>query len=187
MFTFKQFILEESSFSIPWERPNHGWLGDFKHLPDDHEVTLYHGTTDDKAESIMKSGLTIPDKRTGFVSTTPDPNTSHGYASMGGEANFRRAGELARHVPHEERAIVKIKTTAGWLRNNVDPNLRGNIGVAADTLTNKDKYDSWRKENPKTPDHVYYQMSEYRIPPVSIDNPNVKFVGIMKKPLKKSK
>lgn len=187
MKTFKEFLKEESHGMIPWETPNHGWLGNFQHLPDDHVVTLYHGTSDDKVESIMKSGLTIPDKKTGFVSTSPDPNTGHAYAAMGGEADFRKAGKAARNIPHEERSVLKIETTAGWLKNRIDPNLKGNIGLASETLKSKEKYDNWRKNNPNTPDSHYYQMSEYRIPPFSKDDEGIKIVGVMKKPQKKSK
>lgn len=185
MIKFKSFLKEEKKHIIPWEKPNHGWLGNLQHLPDDHEVTLYHGTTHDKAHSIMKSGITIPDKRTGYVSLTPDPNTAHGYASMGGEANFRRNGPQARHIPHEERSVIKMKVKAGWLKQHMDPHMRGNIGVASDALKNKSKYDEFKSKYPNAPDHLHYAMTEYRVPPIHKDNEHVQFVGIMKKPKKK--
>lgn len=166
---------------LKWEVPNHGFIDSkFADDPNEPYVTLFHGTNDKNFDGIAKEGLSKIDNRTGYVSLAPDPNTANGYAAMsgvGGESEFRRAGRKAVNAPQEERSVIVMRIPKWWLRENSDPNLRGNIGIGKDTLTDKSKYDEWKKNNPNQPDSNYYMTSEIRTKPVPRDF----IVGYMKK------
>lgn len=154
---------------IPFDKTtNHGWWQDKEHL------TVYHGTHKRNVPHIEKSGISVPDPRTGMVSMTLDPHTAHGYAAMSsgerrGEHSFRQAGAKAVTTPEEDRAVTKFKIPMSWAKDNLDPNLRGNIGDATGKMTDKKKYKEWKKDNPDKSDHEYYATTELRfnkpIPP----------------------
>jgi len=171
-------LLED--YNIPYDtNPTIGFWGDADF------VVGYHGTHERNVPAMLEQGINRPDPKTGMISITLDPNTAHGYAAMsgtGGEARFRAANGRAANTPHEERAIFKLKIPMAWIKQHMDPNLRGNLGIVKDRMANKDLYTQWRKENPTHPDHTYYQLSEIRvdaaIPPQFI-------VGVMKRPMKK--
>ena len=168
MIKFKEFIKESE---IPFDKTtNHGWWND----PNKTHIDLYHGTHEKHVKHLKKNGINVPDPKTGMVSMTPDPYTAHGYAAMSsgerrGEASFRKAGNKAVTTPHENRAVTKFRVPMQWVRDNVDPNLKGNIGMAADRMNNKQNYDKWKTENPNKSDHEYYSTTELRfskpIPP----------------------
>lgn len=148
---------------IPYDKNiKHGWWAD----REDH-IDLYHGTHEKNVPHIAKSGVSVPDPRTGMVSMTPDPNTAHGYAAMSsgerrGEHSFRKAGAKAETTPHENRAVTKFRVPMSWVKQHVDPNLQGNIGVAANRMKDKGEYEKWRKENPKASESEYYMGTELR-------------------------
>jgi hypothetical protein len=126
-----------------------------------------------------------------MISTTPDPNTAHGYAAMsgtGGETQFRKLHNKATNTPHEERAVVKMKIPKAWADKHVDPQLRGNLGVTRDRMLNKSHYDNWKKENPEKSDSEYYTGSEVRfskpIPAKFIVGHMKRFPDGIKKPAK---
>lgn len=154
---------------IPFDKDaSPGWWQDKEHLH------LYHGTHKRNVPHIEKSGVNVPDPKTGMISMTLDPHTAHGYAAMSsgerrGEHSFRKAGAKAVTTPHEDRAVTKFKVPMSWAKKHLDPELRGNIGDASGRLTDKSKYDDWKKKNPDKADHEYYQTSELRfskpIPP----------------------
>jgi hypothetical protein len=151
MLSFTQFIAES--------KENIGWWKDQDHLH------VYHGTHDRNVEHIVKYGLTKKDPKTGFISVTHDPFTAHAYAAMsgsGGESNFRSSGK-AVHTPHEERSVVHMKIPMSWAKENMDPHLSGNVGDAKDKLTDRSKYDTWRKDHPSLLDRHYYSMTEVRL------------------------
>lgn len=148
---------------IPFDKTtNHGWWAD----REDH-IDLYHGTHKKNVPHIERHGVSVPDARTGMVSMTPDPHTAHGYAAMSsgerrGEASFRKAGAKAVTTPHEDRAVTKFRVPMSWVKANVDPNLQGNIGVAANRMKDKGEYEKWRKDNPKGSESEYYMGTELR-------------------------
>lgn len=162
-----------------WINEHKGWLWDKDH------VTVYHGTHKDNVDSIKQNGLNKPDPKTGMISVTPDPNTAHGYAAMGGEHGFRQAGAKAVTVPHEDRRVVQLKIPKEWARKHMDHNLSGNIGDARKRMASKDEYTKWKTENPGKKDHEYYQTAELRfkkpIPKAFIEK-----IGQLKKYAKKT-
>jgi len=147
---------------IPFDKnANHGWWRDRETLE------LYHGTHERNVPHIEQHGVNVPDPKTGMVSMTLDPHTAHGYAAMSsgerrGEHSFRKAGAKAVTTPQENRAVTKFKVPMSWAEKHLDPELRGNIGSATGRLTDKSKYDDWRKANPDKSDHEYYQTTELR-------------------------
>lgn len=161
--SFRKFLEEQS-----------GWLWDKEH------ITVYHGTHKRNVSAIKKNGLNRKDPKTGMISVTPDPHTAHGYAAMSGEHDFRAAGNKAKHVPHEDRRIIKMKIPVSWAKEHMDHNLSGNIGHARQRMASKDEYTKWKKANPKKSDSEYYQTGELRfkkeIPPHFIEK-----VGMLKK------
>ena len=62
-----------------------------------------------------------------------------------------------------------FRSPMSWVRANVDPDLRGNIGMAQDRMKDESQYKKWKAENPDKSDHEYYSTSELRfskpIPP----------------------
>jgi len=116
-------------------------------------IVVHHGTHIRNVPSMLKHGLNKPDPTTGMISTTPDPNTAHGYAAMsaaGGErefmnTQFRKQHNLAVNTPHEERAVVTMRIPKEWAERHMDPQLRGNLGVTRDRMLNKSHYDNWKK------------------------------------------
>ena len=168
---YKKFL-----YGHAWNMTNEqtGWLWDKDH------ITVYHGTHKRHVESIKKNGLNKPDPKTGMISVAPDPHTAHGYAAMSGETDFRAAGSKAKHVPHEDRRVVKMRIPKTWAQKHMDQNLSGNIGNARERMKSKDAYSKWKKENPHLHDHEYYQTAELRfkkpIPPEFIEK-----VGRLKK------
>jgi hypothetical protein len=171
MKTFINFILEQSDGEIPFEKhPQIGWWND----KDRKYIDVYHGTHKKNLEGIKRNGISVPDPRTGMISTSPDPNTAHAYAAMSsgerrGEHSFRKAGNRAVTTPEKDRVVFKFRIPMSWVRQNVDPNLRGNIGAAEGKMQDKSKYDEWKAKNPKGRDSEYYSTSELRfskpIPP----------------------
>lgn len=168
MKTFKQYIKEEV---LPYDKsPNQGWWNDESKT----HLVLYHGTHKRNVPSIEREGISMPDPKTGMISMTMDPNTAHGYAAMSsgdrrGEASFRKAGANAVTTPHEDRAVTKFRIPMDWVRENVDQNLGGNIGMATGRMKDRSEYEKWKGENPKGNDSEYYATSELRfskpIPP----------------------
>lgn len=148
---------------IPFDKTtNHGWWAD----REDH-IDLYHGTHKRNVPHIERSGVSVPDPKTGMVSMALDPNTAHGYAAMSsgerrGEHSFRKAGAKAVTTPHEDRAVTKFRVPISWVKAHVDPELRGNVGIAANKMTDKKGYEKWRKANPHASDSEYYMGTELR-------------------------
>lgn len=165
--SFKKFIAESE---IPFDRNvTQGWWND-----DKSHLTVYHGTHKKNIPSIQRNGISVPDPRTGMISTTLDPHTAHGYAAMSsgerrGEHSFRKAGQKAVTTPEKDRAVAKFKIPMSWVRQNVDPNLRGNIGMAENRMKDRSEYVKWKSQNPEKSDSEYYATSELRfskpIPP----------------------
>jgi hypothetical protein len=137
---------------IPWEgKRKIGWWRD----GEDNHLVLYHGTHIRHVPEILKSGINKPDPNTGLISTTPDPHTAHGYASMSGEHDFRAAGKKAVHVPHEDRAVIKLKIPHAWANRHMDHSLSGNMGSTLEKMRDRTKYGT-------QPDSEYYATSEVR-------------------------
>lgn len=141
---------------------NHGWWTDRKDY-----IDLYHGTHERNVPHIEGSGVSVPDPKTGMVSMALDPHTAHGYASMSsgprrGEHSFRHVKGRPVTTPEENRAVTKFRVPMDWVRANVDPDLRGNIGDAHKRIRDKGEYEKWKKANPDKSDHEYYFGSELR-------------------------
>lgn len=174
MLSFKTFIAEKKE--LPFDKaPKIGFWKDHDH------VTVYHGTHDRHADHILKHGLTHKDPKTGMISVTHDPHTAHGYAAMssaGGEAHFRSAGAKVTTTPHEDRSVIKMKIPREWAEKHMDHDLSGNVGETRDRMKHKEKYDKWKKDNPNSHDHEYYQTSELRF---NKEVPHHFIQGVMKK------
>jgi hypothetical protein len=119
-----------------------------------------------------------------MYSTTPDPHTAHGYASMsggGGEAHFRGVNAKATTTPHSERSVLKLKIPADWAERNMDADLRGNMGDAKKRMMDRNEYYKWTAKNPEAADSEYYMATEVRfkkpIPPEFIEGHMKKFGG----------
>ena len=126
--SFKRWLFEQTEAKrLPFDKAKRrGWWRE-----GDHYI-LYHGTHDRNVASMMKSGINKPDPSTGMYSTTPDPHTAHGYASMscvGGETHFRGAKAKSVTTPHSERSGLKLKIPADWAERNMDADLRGNMDM----------------------------------------------------------
>jgi len=179
--------VELSEQSIPYDKNAH--IGFWKDQGEkEGHYTLYHGTHERNIPSMLKHGLNKPDPTTGMISTTPDPNTAHGYAAMsgtGGETQFRKLHNKAVNTPHEERSVVKMRIPKAWADKHIDPQLRGNLGVTRDRMLNKSHYDAWKKQNPEKSDSEYYTGSEVRfskpIPPEFIVGHMKRFPNGVKK------
>lgn len=156
MHSFLSFLSEQSERKIPWEgRRPIGW---WKH--GDH-LTLYHGTHERHIPSMLQHGINKPDPKTGMYSTTPDPHTAHGYASMsgaGGESGFRNG--KAVHTPDEQRAVVKMHIPHKWAEKHMDHDLRGNLGDTRGKMQDETKYKEAKKKG--IHDSEYYAASEVR-------------------------
>lgn len=167
----KESFIDLSEEALPYDK--NAKIGFWKDQGDrEGYYTLYHGTHEDNVESMMKHGLNKPDPTTGMISTTPDPDTAHGYAAMsgtGGETQFRKLHNKAVNTPHEERAVIKMRIPKEWADKHIDPELRGNLGNTRDRMLNKSHYEDWKKANPEKSDSEYYTGSEVRfskpIPP----------------------
>lgn len=167
MISFKRFLSEERQMEegeLQYDKKmNQGWWND----DDKEHLYLYHGTHKRNVPAIAKQGISVPDPKTGMISMTMDPHTAHGYAAMSsgdrrGEHSFRQAGGNAVTTPHEDRAVTRFKVPMDWVRAHVDDRLGGNIGMAADRMKDKSKFDEWKKENPDLPDNHYYSTTELR-------------------------
>jgi phage-related protein (TIGR01555 family) len=163
---------------IPFESsPKVGWWEDGEHM------NLYHGTHERNVPTIAKEGLTHKDPTSGMISMALEPHTAHAYASMsgiGGEHNFRKTSNVT-NTPHEQRAVMKYKVPRSWIKENIDPDLRGNLNEMRDRMRDKGAYEKWAKEYGPDFDHGYYARGELRfknaIPPEFLE-------GVMKKPVK---
>lgn len=144
-------VIEDMLQELPWDPdPKIGWWRD------NDPIRLYHGTHISRIRDIAASGLV---SSTGWVSLAVDPYTARGYASMtGGESEFRKAGKRARHAPMEERAVLVIEAPLGWLLENYDPSMGGNIGTARARMTDKSLYDDYDGS-----DYSYYALTELRV------------------------
>lgn len=148
---------------IPFDKTtNHGWWSDRNDY-----IDLYHGTHKRNVQHIEGSGISVPDPKTGMVSMALDPHTAHGYAAMSsgerrGEHSFRHAGAKAVTTPHEDRAVTKFRVPMDWVKQNLDPDLRGNIGLTRTRMLDKNEYARWKKENPDASDSDYYMGAELR-------------------------
>jgi hypothetical protein len=178
--SFKRWLFEQTeSKRLPFDKAKRrGWWRE-----GDHYI-LYHGTHDRNIASMMKSGINKPDPSTGMYSTTPDPHTAHGYASMsggGGEAHFRGVNAKATTTPHSERSVLKLKIPADWAERNMDADLRGNMGDARRRMLSRGEYTKWVAGNPDKNDSEYYMATEVRfkkpIPPEFIEGHMKKFEG----------
>lgn len=170
---FRQWLINESK-EIPFDKKRKiGW---WRHGEDGHYV-LYHGTHEMHTKSVLKDGINKPDPKTGMYSTTPDPHTAHGYASMsgaGGESGFRNG--KAVHTPSHNRVVFRLHVPKNWAEKHMDHDLRGNLGATRDKMMDKKLYDEHSRKGGH--DSEYYAASEVRfkkpIPP--------KFIhGYMKK------
>lgn len=164
MRSFKSFIKEDETPFV--SNPDIGWWGDKNYMD------LYHGTHKRNIPSIEDNGINKMDPTTGMVSMTLDPHTAHGYAAMSGAAGeyrFRKSDAKPVVTPPEDRAVTKFRIPMDWAKENLDPNMRGNIGMAAGRLSDRSNYDNWKTANPTKGDHEYYATSEFRfnkpIPP----------------------
>lgn len=135
--------------------PKIGWW------KDRNSIILYHGTNVNNLLGILESGIYAPKEgpTAGWVSLALEPNTSWGYASMGGESAFRAAGSKARHVPNEERIVFVMKFPVSYLEKHIEKDFRGNVVYTRNRLTDKSEYEAWKKS-----DQEYYAMTELRIP-----------------------
>jgi len=164
---FSDFLLETKE--IPYEKnPKIGWWKDKGDKAGYH--TVYHGTHKKNLKNILKNGIDHKDPKTGMISVTHDPHTAHGYAAMsgtGGERNFRRAGGNAKHTPHEDRVVIKMNIPKHFVDKHLDHEFHGNARSEKHKnrtkMHTRDHYDNWKKENPKKPDHEFYQVSELRL------------------------
>lgn len=148
---------------IPFEHdPKLGWHGD-------HDmVTVYHGTHKKNIHSVYTNGLDHRDPTSGKISLALEPHTAHGYASMsaaGGEHHFRYSGGKARHTPHEDRVVFKLRVPRHWLNSNKDHDHHGNIGHARQHLLDHEHYKKLSQDKDHA-DHHYYAMTEFRTEPV---------------------
>lgn len=167
MLSFTQFITEK--VEVPFDHAPH--IGAWREkMEKDGYATVYHGTHKKNVESVLKHGLSHKDPRTGMISVTHDPHTAHGYAAMsgsGGEANFRKSGQKAVHTPHEDRAVIKMHIPKHFIEKHMDHDFHGN--ERSKDHPNRTKmhdsatYHAWKKDNPNTPDHHFYQVSELRL------------------------
>ncbi len=145
LFEFKQMPFDSD--------PNIGWWRG------QDPLRMYHGTNIANLESVLDNGIANRDPDTGLISLAFDPNTARGYASMsGGEANFRRAGAQAEHVPVDKRVTIVMDIPWVWIERYMDPRLGGNIGDAKEKLLNKELYDNY-----DGPDYAYYALTELRV------------------------
>jgi hypothetical protein len=154
MLTFKQFIAEAREVpKLPWEKnPTIGWW------EDKNPLRVYHGTQLKHLESIAKTGLDRLDAGTGMISFALEPYTARAFASMGGEAEFRKAGAKAKAIPESERITLVFDLPRAWVTAHRDPDLRGNDSLHLKRLLNKDEYDKFDSN-----DQQFYQLCELRV------------------------
>lgn len=154
--------------------PKIGWWADNEYL------YLFHGTHKDNLPAIINSNHILAPKSgptAGWVSMALEPNTAHGYASMGGESAFRAAGAQARHVPESDRVVIVAKVPMTWIQANMNKEMRGNVNSTRKKLTDKAEFEKF-----KGSDSEYYALTELRFKdqfPLSF------VVGFMKKDNKK--
>ncbi len=138
-------------------QPNIGWWADKQN------VVFYHGTHYSNLLPMLKTGIRAPTSgpTADWVSLALEPNTAHGYASMGGESGFRAAEAAARTVPSNERVVLVLRIPMEFIKQHMEKDFRGNVTETRDKLTNKAKYDAWTKS-----DQEYYALTELRFPKV---------------------
>lgn len=156
----KKFIeyLNESIREIAISRhPKIGWW------LDNDPVTFYHGTHKNNLSFISKNGIVAPTSgpTAHWVSLALEPNTAHGYASMGGESGFRAAGAKAVLVPHNERITFVLKIPQHHFLPIMAP-ARGAMEDIRDKLENKARYLAWSDSGRS--DQEYYAITEIRLP-----------------------
>jgi len=169
--SFKNFLLEQNNRNeaiaqakedfpkkkkFAWKgNPKIGWWADRNSL------LVYHGTHYSNLSGILESGIFAP--KTGptanWVSMALEPNTAFGYASMGGESGFRAAGAKAKAIPPNERVVLVAKFPMSYVKKHMEKNFRGNMMSTRDQLTDKAKYDAFKKS-----DQEYYMLTEIRFP-----------------------
>lgn len=158
MKSFNQFLTEEEN-----KKPEYKWNGNPKigWWEDRSNLIMYHGTHIKNLEGILEKGIFAPSSgpTANWVSMALEPNTSHGYASMGGESAFRAAGAKAQHIPDNERVVLVCKFPVSWIKQHMEKNFRGNVDSTRDKLTNKENYKNW-----KGSDQEYYALTEIRFP-----------------------
>lgn len=159
---FSSWLAE--SQKLPYDK--HRKIGWWKDGEKDHLV-LYHGTHEAHLHSVLKHGIDRKDPKTGMISTTPDPNTAHGYAAMsgaGGESGFRSSVGKAVHTPEHHRMVFRLHIPKKWAEKHMDHDLRGNLGSTRDKMMDRKHYDAHKGH-----DSEYYATSEVRfkkaIPP----------------------
>jgi len=137
--------------------PNIGWWAD------KNAVIFYHGTHFTNLEPMLAAGIKAPNHgpTAGWVSMALEPNTAHGYASMGGESGFRAAGAQARAVPPNERVVLVARIPLQYVQKYMEKEFRGNITYTRNRLVNPAEYAAWKKS-----DQEYYAMTEIRFPKV---------------------
>lgn len=128
---------------------------------DKQNVIMFHGTHYTNLLGILETGIYAPKSgpTAGWVSMAFDPNTAHGYASMGGESAFRAAGSSARHIPEEERIVLVTKFPMSFVKQNMEKDYRGNVPYTRNRLINRHEYEAWDKS-----DEMYYALTEIRFP-----------------------
>jgi hypothetical protein len=150
-------------------KKSYAWRGDPKigWWASKNSIMLYHGTHYSRVEHILNTGIKAPKSgpTADWVSLALEPNTAFGYASMGGESDFRAAKGKAISIPPGERVVLVVKMSLRYILKNMEKDFRGNIPETRDRLTNKEKYENWKKS-----DQEYYALTEIRFPKVVMPN-----------------
>ena len=138
---------------LPWtNNPTIGWWQNANPL------RLYHGTNSNNLPGFAKTGLSVPDPRTGLFSFAFEPFTARAFAVMGGEARFLAAKAHALTVPENQRAVVVFDVPQSLVRRILDSSLGGNDPEHKKRLLDEDYYNQWNNN-----DQQYYQLCELRV------------------------
>jgi hypothetical protein len=138
---------------IPWDsNPRIGWW------QEQDPLRLYHGTNLKNLPGFAKTGLSIPDPRTGMYSFAFEPFTARAFAVMGGEARFLASKSRTMIVPENQRAVVVFELPSQLVKKIMDNTLSGNDLLHKERLLDKEKYEEW-----DSTDQQYYQLCELRV------------------------
>jgi hypothetical protein len=148
---------------IPPIKPEYKWVGNPKigWWSDRKTLLMYHGTNIKNLTGILETGIYAPKAgpTANWVSMAFEPNTSHGYASMGGESGFRAAGAKAASVPDNERVVFVCQFPMNYILKNMESTYSGNFDYTRARLIDKNNYVKWTKS-----DQEYYSLAELRFP-----------------------
>lgn len=138
---------------LPWNsNPNVGWW------KDTNPLRMYHGSNLRHLDSFARYGLNKKDSSTGMISLAFEPFTARAFASMGGEADFRKAGAKAKTIPENQRITLVFDIPQNFIKQYQDPDLRGNDPEHLRRLLDSELYQNW-----KGSDQQYYQLCELRL------------------------